>query len=122
MTTLVKNGTCNECGTTDTTLAGEGLCLSCSFDSLGKDASGKLMQKALIKAIHQIHGQVSAYGPRIYRAFKTSDSGLSVKISIDLGDDSPGRIDVKTGVSFVEAKAKDVLESHVDEKQEELGL
>ena len=116
-------GVCKSCGQTDKTINKHGVCLECIVDLMKQQGSGKLMALALGKALGQVDQLVISHASEINGTFvKSSDGVVKIGITIDLSSKRVGRIDVKTGISFIESKVKDDSEGFVTEDQENLPL
>lgn len=115
---------CVHCGQMGATEGGA--CLSCVADMLKGNAaqgSGQLMGLALSKALSDIQNHICAHVNKIHRAYLVSeDSKVSVGLTMELSSKRAGRIDIKTGITFIESKVKDSSESFVVEGQEEMKL
>ncbi len=115
---------CVECGQMGATEGGR--CFQCIADSLKGNVaagSGELTGMALSRGLADIQNHVVAHATKIHRAYLMSDdSKVSVGLTIELSSKRPGRIDIKTGITFIESKVKDSSESFVVEKQEEMKL
>ena len=115
---------CIECGQMGATEGGR--CLQCVTDSIKGQfpaGSGKLTASALTKALSDIQNHVCVHANQIHRAYLMSeDSKVSIGLTMELSSKRPGRIDIKTAITFIESKVKDSSESFVLEGQEEMKL
>lgn len=115
---------CVQCGQMGA--AQGGICISCAADNIKKQAtsgSGELTALALSKGISDLQNHIVTYATKIHRAYLMSeDSKVSVGLKMELSSARPGRIDIKTDITFIESKVKDSSESFVVEGQEEMKL
>lgn len=115
---------CTACGQMGS--AQGGICLECVADNLKKTAthgSGQLTALALGKGISDLNQHIVNHATQIHMAYlKSDDAKVSVGLKMELSSTRPGRIDIKTDITFIESKVKDSSESHVIEGQENLPL
>jgi hypothetical protein len=122
--TVNMDKACTQCGQMGA--ANGGICLECVADNLKKissQGSGQLTALALGKGISDLSQHIVNHATKIHMAYlKSDDAKVSVGLKMELSSTRPGRIDIKTDITFIESKVKDSSESHVVEGQEELPM
>ena len=122
--TVDMNQACTQCGQMGA--ANGGICIECATDNIKKTAthgSGQLTALALGRGISDLSQHIINHATQIHWAYlKSDDAKVSVGLKMELSSTRPGRIDIKTDITFIESKVKDSSESHVVEGQETLPL